>query len=540
MNPPFTFAAALGVVAVGFATGWILNRSDANRPEGNITPVDRGGAAAWQPQVNSSPPVAGSESIREFASRLDDLANMRAPFRRARAIDAIADDLNATQVRAALAAIETQGLRDREQIRLQLLARWAELEPEAALEYARKLPSGSIAPGAIQAVVKSWLANDAGAAEEAIGKMPESFARQIAWAVLVASVSETNLKRAFTMLSGTTLSAFAVNGMFEKWAETDLEEAAAHATLLPPGFTRDLALRRASEKFAEADRERALAWAQSLSGSQFEGATIERREPGPLAAVLRTWMSEDAQATLQWLEALPNDFAKVDVLAVLSRELADEEPDKAVEVAVMMPAGAAQDSALRRLVGNWATKDFSGALKWAQEQDAEVRQVLLPPLVRQLAWRDRPAALELALSIGDKAGLRAVRDVLDAWTRTEPEAAASWAAAQPDNAKYLESVAFGWAGENEPNSRAWVEKLPVGETKDAVVLSGVRRIAQSDQPQVAERWIAEIGDQEKRVAAYYELGAWWLQSNPKKAREWIRTAPIPEKTKSELLALSFK
>ena len=542
VNPSFTLAAALGVVSVGFATGWILNGSPASRPDGVVTLVDGSvkEAVAGQLQPGSPPPRVGAVVSPGFASRLDELAHMRAPFRRARAIDEIADGLDFTEIRDALSTIETQGLRDRDEIRLQLLSRWAELEPEAALEYARKLPSGFIAPDAIKAVVESWFANDAGAAEQGVEKMPESFAKQIAWGVLVASVAETDPKRALTMLHGTTLSVSAVDAMFEKWAEIDPEEAATHAARFPPGFTRDFAMRRASENFAEADRERALAWAQSLSGSQITGATIERREPGPLAAILGTWMKEDAQAARQWLEALPDDFAKVDVLALLSGELADEEPDKAVEVAVMMPAGAAQDSALRKLVGSWARKDFAGALAWAQEQGAEVRQVLLPPLVQQLAWRDRPAALELALSVDGQARQRAVRTVLEAWTRTEPEAAASWAATQPDNAKYLESIAFDWAGENEQNSRAWVEKLPVGETKDAVVLSGIRRIAQSDQPQVAERWIAEISDPEKRVDAYWTVGWWWLQSNPKKAQEWIRAAPIPEKTKSELLTPTAK
>jgi hypothetical protein len=286
---------------------------------------------------------------------------------------------------------------------------------------------------------------------------------------------------------------------------------------------------------AGANRERALAWAQSLSGIQFEGATIERREPGPLAVVLRTWMNEDAQATLQWLKALPHDLAKVDVLAVLSRELADEEPDKAVEVAVMMPAGGAQDSALRRLVGTWAIKDFAGALEWAQEQDSEVRQVLLPPLVQQLAGRDASAALELAESIGGQAGAGAVKTALGIWAASKPEAAATWAAAQPESASYLASIASRWAHIDEPKAREWLAALPAGATKDGALRSGIQRLARSDQAQAAERWIEGISNQEKRAAAYQEFAGWWLRWDSKKAREWIRTAPIPAEIKSELL-----
>jgi hypothetical protein len=251
-------------------------------------------------------------------------------------------------------------------------------------------------------------------------------------------------------------------------------------------------------------------------------------------------MSEDPEATLQWLHLLPDDTAKTDVLAVLSKEFADTQPDRAIEFAVMMPEGKAQESTLSTVVGQWGHKDFEGALAWAQEQDPEVRQTLLPQLVRQLAPRDVSAALELALSIGGKAGTGSVNNVVAVWAGKEPVAAATWAAAQPANATYLALVASRWAMKDEPSAREWIKALPAGPSKDGAVLRAVREIARSEEPQIAEHWIAQMGDEAQRHRAYQELAFYWLQADPKQAGAWMRTAPIPAKTKSDLLKRAAK
>jgi hypothetical protein len=313
------------------------------------------------------------------------------------------------------------------------------------------------------------------------------------------------------------------------------EEAANHALLLPSGFLRDLALRSAMEGFAKKDREAALAWAQSLPGTRVSGGSIERREPGPLAEILKVWMAEDPSAALTWIEQLPEGLATGDVLAALSRALADEDPHQAIEVTARMPEGKAQNSALGKLMRSWGGKDFAGALQWAREQDEDMQLTLLPPLVSQLAPRDTSAALELALSIRGEDGQRAVRSVLRSWTMKDPAAAAAWAAEQPNNAALLPAVAFSWASQDPAKARDWIGALPSGETKDAALLSGVRCIVQGDRPQTAEPWVEAIGDPERRESAYWELGHAWLRFNPKEARAWLQNAPLSEKHKQDLL-----
>ena len=523
------FVAALLVVGTGLACGWFahgfgaVHRTVADFPR-------------RAPEAIVQPSIEARKASEDFTTRLDALANTGDPSKRTRAIAAVADDFDAREIREALANLERQSVRDADEIRLQLLSRWAEFEPDAALQYAQGLPPGFVAPGAIEAVIASWAATDAKGAEERVARMPEGGAKQIARSALLPALAESDPRRAFASLRDATPFYGDVDAFFKMWAEKDPTDAAAHAVQLPAGWQRTLALFNVAQKWAEADRESALAWAQSWQPPKPPGVTIERRDPALLATVLQTWMSEDAGAAMQWLEQLPEDAAKTDVLAALSKSLSDDEPQHAVEVAAMMPTGKAQDAALRNLIDQWGQKDFAGALAWAQQQpDEEVRQILLPTLVDNLAARDPSAALQIAVSVGGNAGTRAVKNVLREWAQREPAAAAAWADAQPGSVDYVAGVASGWAAKDHRSAMEWVRTIPAGAAKDAALVSGVLAIAQTPEPQAAIEWIANIGGEDQRTVAYGHLAFIWLRSDPKKAREWIETAPLTAKARADLL-----
>src|SRR4030095_6995527 len=178
------------------------------------------------------------------------------------------------------------------------------------------------------------------------------------------------------------------------------------------------------------------------------------------------------------------------VLAVLSKYIGCENPQQAVEAASMMPAGKAQESALRNLIGGWGASDFDGALDWAQQhEDQKIRNALLPPLVEQLARRDPHAALDIAQTLEGESQTRSISGVLRAWAGKEPEAAAEWASAQPENDKLLSSVAWSWAQTNRDRALEWATSLPEGPARDAALGGGVRMIAQSEQPLLTLPWI---------------------------------------------------
>ncbi|MDB6150696.1 MAG: hypothetical protein JWQ44_2144 [Chthoniobacter sp.] len=536
VKPLPKFGAALALFAAGLIGGFVVRSTGTSERQ-------RDSSVAISEKQNSEAPlkrtaITGAHpaiASGNFAERLRALAKTGNRLKRARAIAGIADELDSRQVRDALADLDRRSVRDADEIRLQLLARWAQLEPDAALQYAQALPSGFEAPSAIEAVIRSWAAHNLKAAEAGVARMAEGSAKKTAHAALAPALSEVDPRRAFAAVRELPFSSSDIDLFFQNWAENDPLAASAHAAQLPDSRLRSFALRYVAQKWAEVDREAALAWAQTPPPNP-PGVTIQVRDPGPLAAVIRSWLKTDASDAMAWVEQLPEGAEKTDVLAALTRSLSDEEPRHAVEFAAMMPEGKAQDSALRNLIAGWSQKDFAGALEWAQHQpDEEVRQLLLPTLAGDLAWRDTAAAVELALEIGGDGSTRAISSILQIWTRREPAAAAQWVRMQPDRAKHSASVAEMWAEKDANSALRWVNETTIGDERDEALSRGANMVAQTEQPRRAEKWIEGIASAERRAKAYQTVAFWWLRNQPKSAREWIKTAPLSAQAKSALL-----
>jgi hypothetical protein len=536
VKPLPKFGAALALFAAGLIGGFVVRSTGTSERQ-------RDSSVAISEKQNSEAPlkrtaITGAHpaiASGNFAERLRALAKTGNRLKRARAIAGIADELDSRQVRDALADLDRRSVRDADEIRLQLLARWAQLEPDAALQYAQALPSGFEAPSAIEAVIRSWAAKDLKAAETSVARMAEGFAKKIARAALSPALSERDPRRAFADVRELPFWSNDLDQFFQNWAQQDPAEAAAHAAQLPHDRLRSFALRNVAQKWAEVDREAALAWAQT-SPPNPPGVTIEARDPGPLAAVIESWLKTNASGAMAWVEQLPEGLVKTDVLAALSGSLSDQEPRYAIEFAAMMPDGTAQDGALRNMIGQWSQKDFAGALEWAQQQpDEQVRQLLLPTLAGDLAWRDTAAALELALEIGGEGSTRAISSILQIWTRREPAAAAEWVSLQPDRAKHSASVAELWAEKDADAALEWVNGNTAGDERDEALSRGANMVTQTRQPQRAEKWIQGIENADRRAKAYENVAFWWMRNHPKSAREWIKTAPLSAQAKSALL-----
>jgi hypothetical protein len=97
-----------------------------------------------------------------------------------------------------LEELKTRSVRDADQIRLRLIERWAELEPEAALRNAETLSQGSDAQ----------------------------------YAAMVSVLAASNPHRAFALLEQSRPSYENLTALFGTWAETNPDEAAAHALKL--------------------------------------------------------------------------------------------------------------------------------------------------------------------------------------------------------------------------------------------------------------------------------------------------------------------
>ena len=304
-------AAALGVFIVGLAVGWfakLLLFADRYSASGTVSQASSGNSDA-APGVRAA--RASGETTNEFISRLHDALSIPSRGKRERAMSAIADDLDATQVCAALAQLDKTHISQREQMRARLLAHWGELDPAAAIDYALALPRAPQSRDAVNAIVNGWAEKDADAAAGWIAKLPDSAMKESALETLIKTVAGTDPKTAFTHLRSAPLMNVRgtpwkwlglVNSVFSGWADKNPLEAATAAAGLDKSF-RDTALSIVGARWANTDIDSAMAWAHTRSNDlakQRLGASTFATNA--VTGALETWLHRDPEVAMAWLE----------------------------------------------------------------------------------------------------------------------------------------------------------------------------------------------------------------------------------------------
>src|SRR4029434_903343 len=115
-------------------------------------PAPAGNTPEAQSLDASSMPVRPDESVR----RVQQIAAQANGNKRARAVAGVAEGLEESQIRAALAELERTHLREREEITLLLITRWGRLNPRAAVDYAKSIKIARNRELAIRAALKGW------------------------------------------------------------------------------------------------------------------------------------------------------------------------------------------------------------------------------------------------------------------------------------------------------------------------------------------------------------------------------------------------
>ena len=154
-----------------------------------------------------------------------------------------------------------------------LVARWAEGDPQAALDLMRRPPAR--VPDRrlmVSAAVRAWAEKNATAANAWVLQLPPGQERDRASQAVVSSLAETDPQAALTMLQ--TLPAAGQSRqnfywpIFSRWASTDPVTASQRAAQLPPGSGHDNAVQVVASTWASQDAQAAFAWANTLPTGQ--------------------------------------------------------------------------------------------------------------------------------------------------------------------------------------------------------------------------------------------------------------------------------
>jgi hypothetical protein len=414
-----------------------------------------------------------------------------------------------------------------------VLDAWAERRPEELLALVASRKGPEERAEIISRALRELASKDPAKAQAWLKACTDPADRRIAEKALRIGIVKADPLRAIEL-------AGAVDNRQEGW---DLIRIAAEeAGKMGPGMSRQLATMPMKSwmvssllgEFADRDPELAVDLAlKTLSDSdknaqlfslQFAFSSLARRDTtqavakldgltGPQLAIAvsvigEEWASRDPVAALAWLAEKPADDRT--------------NPHRR--------SFGSSDSLLCTF-GDWMSADRAAARAWADAlPPGETRDKVQIQMARVLGYRGEAAEATQVLSrLGRAADPKALSDIAGTWARSDPQAAADWAIAQPAGpmqSRALASVVGTWANDDPVATKNWLAQFPPGETRDRSVAAFLNRNSSwsdSVENQVAEfdAWFDLIDNPWQR--AIVARRSYWArrENDPQGARTWL-------------------
>lgn len=369
-----------------------------------------------------------------------------------------------------------------------LYARWAELDPKAAMESAGKndmdmplLPffggdAGQAKMGLKMGAFAGWMGRDPAAAmewmktEKPFGDRRGGDGEEAAMGMAMLMAGDKSRSQAIvdTMPADKRLALMAKTGLLDTDTPEAMDKALAQAT---SPEARKALMREGIDNMARNDPKATMAWLAKQP---------EDERNASIGSAFGTWAQDDPDAALDWYAAQPEDGRKNVDPGGLAWRVGDRSPDELRALAAKIP-------------------------------DEKEKTEFMANSVRMRTWN-------------------------------EPEEAAGMIKDIPDPAKQselAEDTARRW-GQQQDTSKpvAWIQSQPDGPVKDNAI-KGFADSAWSthNDGMAAAEWLGTMTDETQRTAALTEHTSKWMKKEPEAATEWLKgTQTLTEEQKAGILA----
>ena len=282
----------------------------------------------------------------------------------------------------------------------------------------------------LQAFVSSLTSADFGAALKKLRQMPEGNARELATRLLVARWSEIDPEAALKFASQNREFDYIAGDVFQQLASDDLQSAIGRAKEISDPNIRYQALRGALGYMAEFDPAGALRLASSVgnfANSEPLSQVIYRQwssvdpqaaaaqaaqDPStsgwrsPIGQVLRNWANQDPIAAINWALTSSDSESQARDIGQVMRQWSRQDFPAAANWVNTLPAGNVRDAAAASLGFSLASTDPRGAIRWIDSMaDTTQRDAALQRISREIMYRDPTNGLALLQSAGVPANL---------------------------------------------------------------------------------------------------------------------------------------
>ena len=173
----------------------------------------------------------------------------------------------------------------------------------------------------------------------------------------------------------------------------------------------------------------AVQWAEALPEGQSRNLAMSR--------VADRYADEDPQAAASWAESYTDNPENANVVGEVGHSWAAKDPNAAVDWVTSLPDSPGKHAGMHRALHQWADNDPAAASEYlATLPDSGVKNAAVSGFSRRLAWEDPQAAITWAGTISsEKQRADTMIGVGHAWMRKDEAAARDWAlsAGLPEN-----------------------------------------------------------------------------------------------------------
>lgn len=409
------------------------------------------------------------------------------------------------------------------------LQEWIDRDPEAALAYVRSLGSG---------------------AEYTQGLL-----------MVLTAIGRTDPDRALGLASElvSTREQRAIYSVLFAQMAANPAAAAARLARVPPGDSREYALRALADGWARADPPAALDWARNLTAEERAPAmeavlaTMQATDPlraaelalqtltgaaldRTLVAAVHTLTRTDPRAAAALVGSMPAGSAQTEAMFPVVRALAALNPGEALAWMKTLPAGPLQAMALNNILDLWVAQDPRAAGQSVAQMSPGPAQEAAAAHLAGLLARNPAEAIRWAQTLPHEETRHIAQvNLASAWAQHDPAAAAAWAAAlsAPEvRTPALQGALSHWLTRDSDAVQNFVAGL-TGETQLAAAAAVAPGLAQRD-PVAAMAWTQTLLSGEARDAALAAAYARWLANAPAAAKAWLAGANLPPASKARL------
>ena len=233
-----------------------------------------------------------------------------------------------------------------------------------------------------------------------------------------------------------------------------------------------------------------------------------------------------------WSNALqhPNRQARLRGLANASAQLAMSDPLAAMNLISELNELNDRRILQRQVIQIWTRTEPEGAIEWLLEHPTQTNNQLLASVLGAYAQSDAQAAMQIAESLNGNNRISAMTNVLGPWTRQNTEAALAWLNQQTDSQLRQRSIP------TIASSLAAEDFSRVEQWLDALEPEE-SRLAETyvmlnlgrGNPDAAARQIERIDDNDRRTNMANSLVGQWAREDGNATAQWIEQLSIEDK-----------